>query len=508
MKPDTRVFWYSWAALFLLTSAWVLGNPLMASPDEPQHALKAASVVRGQLDPPDGDGGSEVRVPYYYNLLTAYPCYVFAPEKTGSCDVRAERPLGKVVDAVTPAGRYNPLYYAVVGLPTLAPPGDGVMYAMRMISAALSTFFLALGLRSLAQAPFAAWAVPGAAAALTPMVVFLSSNVNPAGVEITAAFALWCQLLTLLRHPDPSRTVSRVAWIALATLFLANARGLSLLYGAVIVVAVVAASRWSDLLDVLRTRRTWPSFAVVGAACLAAAGWVLGTNSLGSGGAVAYPELSFLKAAETTVILGGTYLRNMIGQFGWTDTDLPSNLHIAYAIGAGVVLVLALAMGTWRERAVLVGLAGASFVLPVLIHASQARYLGIIWQGRYILPVAIGIPLLAGYIVAARVAALPPQVRAALRRPGAAIATTVAAVLAVVQLSAFVVNLHRYVNGIHGGWFALEPDAWLPPVPLAAVVALGVVGAGAFCAVLAWSAWSLSAEQPEPVVQAADGATT
>ncbi len=495
MKPDWRLFWQSWAAFFLLAVAWSIANPLMASPDEPAHTVRAASVVRGQLVPPATEGGSLVRLPYFYNLVTGYPiCYMFVPEETGVCEPEATRPLDEIVDVVTPAGRYNPLYYAVVGLPTLLPPGDGVLYAMRAIAAALSTFFLALGMRSLAQTPHAGWALPGAAAALTPMVVFLTSTVNPAAIEITAAFALWCQLLTLVRHPEPSRTVSRMAWIALSTIVMVNARGLSLLYCGVLVVIAVLVSRGSAVIDVLRTRGTWPSFGAIALGGLAAAGWVLGTNSLGSGGEVRHPGLMFLSAAKISVLATGNYVRNMIGQFGWTDTELPTLVFLAFAAAAGLVLVLAVALGTWRDRLAIAAVAALSVIIPVLVHSSQAKYLGIIWQGRYILPVAIGIPLVAGYVVARRIESLPSSVQAAVERPGAAITTVVAVALSAVQLVAFTLNLHRYVNGIDGGWFSLAPDAWLPPVPLVVVVLLGVGGAAAFGGAFVHAAWSLRGE--------------
>lgn len=468
---DRGVFWVAWAALMLLASAWVVANPLMASPDEPAHTVKAASVVRGQLLGPDGTGGSEVHVPYFYNLVTAYPvCYMFDADATGVCDPVPVMELDAEALSVTPAGRYNPLYYAIVGLPTLLPPGDGVLYAMRLLSAALTTFLLALGLRALAQAPRPAWAVLGVAGALTPMAVFLTSTVNPAAVEIAAAFALWCQLLTLLRHPDPGRTVSRMAWIAVSATFLVNARGLSLLYCAVIVAVVLLVTPWRTFVDVVRTRGTWPSFAVIVAACLAAAAWVLGTNSLGSGGEVIDPNMTFAGAAKISVLSTNSYVVNMVGQFGWTDTYLETWVYMVFAAGAGVVTLLALAAGSWRERAALVLVAGLSLALPVVIHASQARYLGIIWQGRYILPVAIGLPLLAGYVLARRLHAVPRDLAVAL-------ATVVAGVVAVVQLLAFGENLHRYVNGELGAWLSIEPDAWLPPLPLTLVVVLGLLAA-------------------------------
>jgi hypothetical protein len=499
-SASAKVFWRSWAVLMLLASVWVIANPLMASPDEPAHVIKAASVVRGQMTGPDGKGGTEVEVPYFYNLTGAYPsCYMFWPDRTGVCKVRADQPLATTVVAVTPAGRYNPLYYAIVGVPTLFPPGDGALYAMRLISAALSTFLLALGLRALAEAGRRSWGVLGAAAALTPMVLFLSSTVNPAAIEIAAAFALWCQLLTLLRHPDASRTASRMAWVAVTVTFLVNSRGLSLLYCAVLVGVVLLVSPWRSFLEVVRTRSTWPSFAVIVVACVAAFGWVVGTNSLGSGGTVLDPNMTFLGAAKITLLNTDSYLTNMVGQFGWMDTNLKTSVHMTFAAALGVVVLLSFAAGTWRERAGLLVIAGLTLALPILIQSSQARYLGIIWQGRYIMPIAIGLPLLAGYVLVRRLAAVP-------RELGVALAGVVAAVVVLVQGAALMENLHRYVNGEAGGWLSLAPDAWLPPVPLGLVLVAALVAVVGYGVLLAWIARSdgdLARDLPAPAAGAA-----
>ncbi len=483
LGSDRRALWWSFGILWFLATVWAVANPLMASPDEPAHVVRAASLVRGQLLPPDGDWGSDVRVPAFYDAVNAYPtCYMFDPTENGVCEVASTRPPSQVVDSATMAGKYNPLYYAVVGLPTLLPPGDGVLYLMRIVSAGLSAFLLALGLRAVAQTPAPSWAVLGVAGAVTPMVVFLSSTVNPAGVEIAAAFALWCQLLTLLRHPDPARTAGRMAWVAVAATVLLNARGLSLLYGAVIVAVAVLSAPTAHLRDVLRERRTWPSFAVIGVAGLTAAAWVLGAGSLSVGG-VAHPELTFAGAAKTTLLSTPAYVTNMVGQFGWMDTDLDPTVHMAFAAAAGVAVLLAAAVAGRRERLLLAGLALAVVVLPVVIHASQARSLGIIWQGRYILPVAVGVPLLAGYVLVARLGA-PRGATALPARLVTRLVAVVAAVAGAVQLAAIGQNLHRYINGTDGSWLVVEPGAWLPPLPLLLVGALAVVACGAYALLL------------------------
>lgn len=500
---DRRVLWASFGVLWFLASVWAVANPLMASPDEPAHVVRAASLLRGQVLPPDGDWGSDVRVPSFYDRVNAYPtCYMFQPEETGVCEIAADRPPTQVVDSATMAGKYNPLYYAVVGLPTLLPPGDGVLYLMRIVSAGLCAFLVAMGLRAIAQTPAPGWAVLGVAGAVTPMVVFLSSTVNPAAVEIAAAFALWCQMLTLLRHPDPTRTAGRMAWVAVSATVLLNARGLSLLYGAVIVAVAVLAAPLARTREVLLDRRTWPSFAVVVAAGLAAAAWVLGAGSLGVGGEE-HPELTFLSAAKTTLLSTPEYVTNMVGQFGWMDTNLDPTVHMAFAAAAGVGVLLAAAVGSRRERWLLAGLAAAVVVLPVLIHASQARSLGIIWQGRYILPVAVGVPLFAGYVLASRLGVPDgrPELLAPLRRP---LVVLVAGLVGLVQLAAFGQNLHRYVNGTDGSWVALEPGAWLPPLPAVLVGFLAVVACAAYAALLVGIAEAVPADGP--TADAADAA--
>ncbi len=499
LAGDRRVLWASFGVLWFLATVWAVANPLMASPDEPAHVVRAASLLRGQVLPPDGDWGSDVRVPSFYERVNAYPtCYMFDPTEEGVCEVASDLPPTQLVDSATMAGKYNPLYYAVVGLPTLLPPGDGVLYLMRIVSAGLCAFLVALGLRAVAQTPAPGWAVLGVAGAVTPMVVFLSSTVNPAAVEIAAAFALWCQMLTLLRHPDPARTVGRMAWIAVSATVLLNARGLSLLYGAVIVAVAVLAAPLARTREVLLDRRTWPSFAVIVVAGLAAAAWVLGAGSLAVGGAE-HPELTFLSAAKTTLLSTPEYVTNMVGQFGWMDTNLDPTVHMAFAAAAGVALLLAAAVGSRRERWLLAALAAAVVVLPVLIHASQARSLGIIWQGRYILPVAVGVPLLAGYVLVTRLGGADgtdrhPELPATLRRPLVAL---VAGLAGVVQLAAFGQNLHRYVNGIDGSWLSLEPGAWLPPLPIALVGLLAVVACAAYTGLLVAVAAGAPAVAPE-----------
>ena len=87
----------------------------------------------------------------------------------------------------------------------------------------------------------------------------------------------------------------------------------------------------------------------------------------------------------------------MLGAFGWLDTPLP---FVALAFWIGLLLMLFLltcAGGSRRWRALTVGIAVVTLVLPVVFEVSQARWYGFPWQGRYILPFAVGLPIAAAF---------------------------------------------------------------------------------------------------------------
>ena len=467
-----RAFWASFGLFFALLALWAVANPLTAAPDEPSHATKAAAVVRGELvgEPVEGepDGFGSVHVPNVIWMSQAYPiCYYFKPDVTAACEPDEPADPHTIVYAVTTASNYNPLYYLPTGLPTLLPVGEDMLLLMRLVSAALCSFALAWAVRSLAELRALSWPVLGLTAAMTPMVVFLASAISPAGLEICAAIGLWTGLLAIVHQPDPARLPARMAGIAVLASVLVNLRGMSPLFLALIVGTVVVSAPWASTWTVLRDRRAWPWLGLVAAASAAALAWLRTAGALPTA-SVEFPDWTFDRAAATSVYATPLYLRNMVGEFGWTDTRLPVGMVVAWLAVIGAMAIAALVVGTWRQRVALLVLGVLTLGLPVLIHASQAKYIGIVWQGRYFLPAAVGIPLLAAFVLRDR------------RRPavGRWVPWLVAALL-VGQLVAFAVNVHRYVSGANGPWFGEVPDAWAPPLSPWVLIA-------ACAAVLAW----------------------
>ncbi len=477
-RVGARQFWGAFAVLWVLTSAWALSSPVASGPDENVHMVKAAAVVRGQLggeSTPESPGAGVVDVPQMFAELVNYPvCFAFRGEEAADCTPElTQSPAGDTpAEAGTWVVRNNPLYYAVVGLPSLLPAHEWVLYAMRLLSAALTSAVLAWGFRELLTLVRRPLVVLGAVTAITPMVVYLNGNVNPSGLEISAAITLWIALSAMVRDPDPTRVTSRAAGIAVVAVLLANSRGLSVVYLATIAIVVAAIGPWAGVLSILRDRRTWPWLGVVAAGTGASLAWTLSAGTLEAGGA-GHPELGFLSTATRTFFDTGDYVLVSIGRFGWLDTDLPTILYVLAIALLGLPMLLALSIGRTRDRLGTLLTVAVAIFLPVLVHAWQARNVGYIWTARYSMPLTVGVVVVAGFAARRGLADVPSWVAARL-------ASTLLPLLALVQAIAFLTHLRRYTVGTQGSWRAIFAGEWSPPVhgALLTTVAVGALTVG------------------------------
>ncbi|TFH74176.1 DUF2142 domain-containing protein [Cellulomonas sp. HD19AZ1] len=467
------VFWLSWAVLTALGGVWALASPMAAGPDEPAHIVRAAALVRGAPLEEARVGVWRAELPRIYGLTGEMPgCFAFRSSEPASCwdadwgDVSA--PQG----ATTSAGNYNPLYYAVVGLPTVLEPRLGTLYLMRFMSALLGGFCIALGLRSVAETARRRWVVPAVAVATTPMVVFMNSTVNPNAVEAAAGIGLWLTLTIALREPD-DRLVSRRWWRAgVLVVLLVNAKAFSPLFLAIIVLAAAVLAGWRCVRAALVDARAWPGLGLGVVGSVAAVLWILRAGAVSGAGIIAYPELTTAKALNDVLRLTSSYVEQQFGRFGWHDTPSPGSVYLLLAAALGLLVLLALAVARGREALALAGVAALVVALPVVLQVPNATQVGLPWQGRYLMAVSVGVPLLAGVLLDAR----SPVTGAAARR----VSSLLLAVVGVVQVLAFGENLRRYVAGTSAPWFEPVVDPWQPPLPVAVLVG------GAVLAVLAW----------------------
>jgi hypothetical protein len=182
------------------------------------------------------------------------------------------------------------------------------------------------------------------------------------------------------------------------------------------------------------------------------------------------------------------WTNQIVGQFSYGETVLPSWLIVSwYAMVAALVLPAAL-LASRRERWALVAVgAGSALALAAL----EVRYYATLsWaqHGRYVMPLGVGLLLLAAVV---------GRYPAALRTDGQrALARTAVLGAAPIHLFALVVVMTRFqsgpgspVNPFRGTWM---PETG-PVVPLLALTA-GV-------ALLGWYVWRDPVREPAAINQ-------
>ncbi|MBD8609695.1 DUF2142 domain-containing protein [Frigoribacterium sp. CFBP 13729] len=487
-----------WLAVFLaalvgfgcVSALWAVTTPLSASPDEPAHLIKAASVVRGELLGDVTDGLPQIRdvdVPAGVAYSAEADCARFQPEVTADCAPGFPSDADAIVEEPTSAGLYNPVYYVLVGWPTLVLDGSKAsLYAMRLVSALVCSVFFAAAVASLSRLPRPVLPVLAAFGALTPTTYFLSGVVNPNAFEAATAAAFAATLVSGLLSGRP------VGWgqgllLALSGGLLVHARGLSPLWLAVIVVVAAVLVGWRAFWEHVRRPQVLAAVLAVAVSSVLAVIWTLKSGSLGAVGLYPGAGTSFqgglVRMLERTFDFG----QELIGKFGWLDTPVPSYVVFAYFVGVGGLVLAAVLVPTSGRVKAAVLLSLASYVLiPALVQAASVTRSGYVWQGRYNLPVYVLLVLVAAVALAPSF----DRLSSTLRRRVVLLVVVVHSAAAFVALMTF---LRRNAVGLSASWVALlETPAWRPPV-LSTSVWTGLIAAGclvlgvAFLVVLALS---------------------
>ena len=476
----------TFALLWAIAAAWSMGLPRFAAPDEPAHVQKAAGVVRDGIGtgPPIRDDLPKLRavtVPVAY-VLTQPPCFAFQPSQPASCQSFPPAE-GETVTGTT-AGQYPPLYYVAVGWPSLLTDSYAGIWLLRLVSAGLCALALTMAFTLIDRGRDAV-AVVGLLLAVSPMVVFLAGVVNPNSLEVAAAVAMWVGALVLLR-PGSVGVNRTVLWLTTAAaVVLVGTRVLTPLWVVVILVATAVVGGRDRVRAVLRDRHGRAALVVVGVAVVVQIGWIFGSG-LATVDDPAYALDEPISDTARTVLGRQLYwLEQMVGNFGWLDTPAPTLTTTLWILLTGGVTVLGALVAPRRVALVLAGLIGLAVTVPVLFDLRSAPTSGLVWQGRYMLPVAVGLPIVAGFTLArGRFASLLAAHRTRALVGGAVV---------VAQVAAFYWALRRYTVGMEGSPDIWSGPAWSPP----GGVLLALVAYAVLWCLFVW--WMLGREQLAPV---------
>lgn len=479
-----QVWIIAFAVLAAMGTAWSLATPLGAAPDEGNHIVRSAAVVRGEFT-----GTSEPGIPPLFLSVTAPETYV-AAIKAPLCFVFNERtpagcepPLTRSTRAARVSlyvARYQPFYYALVGLPTLVFADSIGFYLVRLLSLLICDALLAFAVAAVVCTARSPLFLAGLVIAVTPEVLYLSAVINPSSLEVSAAVALWTALLAWVRclPDDPPRYL--VVWAGVAGVALSLARPPSPLW--TLLCFACLAPMWAGRQRLRSLVRRWDvrlaSVAVVAAALVSVVWTVSERATMTMTTTLPPPGSSVFAILQGAIGQATDYVHQAIGVFGLGTRSLQVVL-IVWLCSLGGLLLLGHGRADRRRQFALAFVVVAAAAVPTATVAAAAPTHGFIGFGRYFVPLYVGVPLAAG--------AIAPSAREDFR-----IAKTVTAFAGAAQVLTFYWALHRYLVG-QGGPLSptsLVAGAWRPPLPgvvldigfaglvIVAVVCLGVAVKG------------------------------
>ncbi len=498
-----------WAAftgvLFFLFAAWSLATPIGAIIDEPAQLVKAASVVRGEINGPTLTQESEgrlsasdrksllycdlisgsancdeavsvVRVPQSFATFQAN-CYSIVPW----CN-HGLRGSGADTPAATYVGHYPPLYYSIVGLPSLVWHSDVAVYLMRLLGCLLNALFLGLALSLAKVWSRSSLLLLAIALAATPMVFIVGSVVNPSGLEVSTAICVWTGGLILVLEWAHGPPRSLVAATGTAAVVMVLTRGLSPLWLAIIVISLAVLAPRS-LSSLIRCRSIRTGAGVVSFAGTMAVLYILWAHTLTvlpigqpvPAGTSRWGVVNL--ALKRTDLL----VQQLVGSFSWNS---PLFVVALWLLSVSVIVALGVATSMRRHSLVILALIFVSVALPTVVMVSQAKRDGIVWQARDGFPLYVGILLVAGAVagrneqVQAK-SVIGPIAGWVTRRMVILVVLTVA----VAQLVDFAWGLRTYTVGALGtiNAFARVPGGWSPPGSSIFLAAVATIATAIYC---------------------------
>ena len=474
------------ASFAVVVLGWIAILPGSTGSDEPGHIVRSAAVVRGGL--PD-QGRVDIVFPTSYELpgWVGWPdpqCWAFKLDVPVNCSTLVDAPEGDVLRG-TRSSHYPIWGHLLPGLPSLVADGTISNQFARVFHAVIPFMLVSAALALAARR--GRHAAGATLLAITPVVVFNIATVNPSGLVIAGGIGLWASIAFTGRGQPVERWVPWLAAAAWAAVVLPRRDGLiyacvilsivfatglrspselrrfagrgPLIAGALVVLVTLAWAVTSDadgtmLLPVVPLLPVAVALGRAGVersslSARALTALLVGVGVVGAVVAVGFvqwrdPALDTLKwrdiVAET-----GSDLFESFGVLGWLDAPMPASFGFLFvgAVGALVGVV-----GIVRPRAlvpVLVVLV-TGILMSWWLTASQVGGSAEYWQGRYYLPLLVGIPILLGSV--RDVDRIDPTGR---------LARGVGVVAAIVSTFALAAAMRRFAVGIDG---TMAPWRW------------------------------------------------
>ena len=291
-------------------------------------------------------------------------------------------------------------------------------------------------------------AVTGVVMAVTPMTMYLGGAVNPNSLEIVAGLALAaCSVVFLQDGPGTwlGRVMFRHAMIA-ATIMV-TIRMLApvwVLAWAVAFALLATRKHWAHVLSP-RGGLLWAALPVAGAVFDIWWTFTSGITDYQAEPKYANSLLTNLKASQDQI--ESLTVLQQVGDFGWLDTPMPNGVYIRVLLAVFFLAFTAFLRLSPRQMVTVGWLFLAQYFLPIVLQAVQFNTNGLVWQGRYTLPLTVMLPVFVMMYAAPRmrVQTHPALVRAIAWGYPLAVLFLLSA-----HWRGLLVELRRNVSGLNG----------------------------------------------------------
>jgi hypothetical protein len=484
-KQNIFIFLY----LGLMVFAWVFATPHTGISDEPAHVVKASATARFQFSGPKvvgqfGYDAQVYRVPVAYSVPGLATCYAGMLDVPASCT--SPLPSGhELLEVSTTAAHYPPLYYLVVGAPLNIWPGMVGFFGARLLSGLLTVLLTGWAYLLASRDPRRPLLPFGVLIGLVPTTLAFAGAINPASAEISGALLMATSMILAIVRPVQTRREQ--VHIALAgmvgSVFFALSRPASFVFmGAVIGLTSLAFGPRTVIANLRRPRLSnagiWLPFCGFVVALIA---YLMTPRGLGLGGGGAGVGESLAVNLRYSFERIPDYLAQMFGYFGWTELYAPKTELFLWLVAVGACLGFALVTLSLRRLCVLLMSAVAVVFAPLVLEGMRASEVGRGYQGRYMLSVAVLVPLIS--LSVARQDGIPKNSR----RLGLSLGV-------VTVLSHLLVLNHvvrRFSVGLSGPlWWPSSPE-WAPEIGTWVMVTTMLVATMAGVALI-WGRMKLS----------------
>ena len=389
-----HALWAFVAGLLLLQAGWIFAVPAFRGIDEIDHTYRAASVVRDQAaprsEPVPWGRGNAVRVPPDLVESALPACEQLKYVGRGNCHpVTVPDDSGLVVIA-TAASQYLPAYYAAVGWPSLFVDGAAGQYGMRLVSALLCDLVLVLAASiAVRRSP---WLAAGVMACLTPTVLYATVTVAPNGLSMVAGLLMWVAWASM----DPNRPRPhnrRLLYIGAAAASVSCLTHNTSPIWVLITIAVIAFLAPRALWATLGVRAVASSLMSIFVAMLVALVWTLAAGANQTDGEW-HPPTAAPQPVQVVMLPVRWLFQSVFG------APRPGGMTSGIVYGLAFLVILLLCAGGFVHGRRQVRVAMAMLVLVLLVLPLGLTWLtyadlGFAWQGRYSIPLGVGITVLA-----------------------------------------------------------------------------------------------------------------